>query len=146
MRKDASFYFNEQYAYLSSESIHKNGLLFMTPPFIKIKWKELSVDDKYDLIVQVIKASNDINFYQKDIVFDKEIFKAFGFKSWRQFNDNTKCCNIVFNDEKGMFKITPSEYDGDGYSGIKEGIAHIDLSVGKEQFINVFEKVLLLCK
>lgn len=146
MTKDASFYFNEQYAYLSSESIHKRGLLFMTPPFIKIKWKELSFNDKYDLIMQVIDASNHSSFYKKDIIFDKEMFKAFGFKSWRQFNDNTKCCNISFDVGSGIFKFTPSEYDGSGYLGIKEGIAQINSTDSKQEVINIFEEVLLMCK
>jgi hypothetical protein len=146
MRKDACFYFDEQYAYLSSESIHKSGLLFMTPPFIKTKWKELSIGNKYDLLMQVIDASNDNSVYKKDINFEKEILKSFGFKSWRQFYVNAKYCNVSYNEQKKGFEFTPSEYDSLGYSHIREAIAHIDAKATKQEFIKSFEAALLLCR
>ncbi len=93
MRKNASFYFNNEYSYLCSDSIHARGLLYMTPPFIKIEWKLLNDIEKYNLILKVIEASNNISVFKKDIIFEKEIFNSFGFKSWKQFNESTKLKN-----------------------------------------------------
>jgi len=75
MRKYASINFDEQYAYMSSESIHKKGLLYITPPFIKVKWKVLSIDDKYNFITQLLEASNSTEYYKKETIFEKRCLK-----------------------------------------------------------------------
>jgi hypothetical protein len=146
MRKSASIYFNQEYTYLSSESIHKRGLLFMTPPFVKVVWKELSIEDKYKLIMNVLKASNAETVFKKDIVFEKEFFKIFGFKSWRQFNKNTKLCRVSIEDEKKKIEIIPTEFDGSGYLGLPAMIKTLSTDILIEEFVESFEEALLVCK
>lgn len=146
MEKDANFYFNNDFAFLSSSSLNENGLLYMTPPFIKAEWHKLQIRDKYALVNRVLEGSNDKEVYNKSISFESVIFKTYGFKSWGELKKKAKLCHISYNETVQEFIVTPTERDEHGYSWLSGYSVTIEGDTYITNLINTLEKCMLLCR
>lgn len=144
--KSASVYFNQDFLFLCSESIHKRGLLYVTPPFIKINVHEASNEQLFTSLMSVLAASNEDSVFKKDLLFEKQLLGSFGFSSWRQFNNQTKLCRIRLKMPESTVELIPTEYDGRGYSNVPSLIKILRTTSEIDVFISALKDAMYLCK
>lgn len=140
--KIANIILKKDFAYLCSESITVSGLWVFSEPFLKLKWNELSVQEKYNHLMATLNASKKNIPMPAEKDLGKKVLKAFGFSSWRKLYKETGTCSIRFDEVEYTF--VPMEYNPEHHTheGIKEAIEKVLVKANVEEIITVFENAL----
>lgn len=132
-------------AYISSSSLTVMGLFMSTPPFLKLEWNKLQLQEKFDYLQQAIDGSiKDVPMPENPKEYSQLIMKDFGFKSWEKFCENGCHCTIVLDLEKREYQINPMVYVKEQRSlfGAKTGSVTLSNEATPEELITTLEKVL----
>ena len=116
-----------------------------TPPFLKLEWNKLQLQEKFDYLQQAIEGSiKDVPMPKNPREYSKLIMKDFGFKSWEKFCENGYHCTIVLDLEKQEYQINPMIYVKEQRSllGARTGSETLSNEAKPEELIITLEKVL----
>jgi hypothetical protein len=115
-----------------------------TPPFIKINWVELTVEEKYNTLLQVFEGCKEGVPMPPNPGKSRSKLDNFGFDSWKKFFSVGRHCSIEFNVDADEYEFAPMIYlvKENGLYGIKSGIERIPSIAMPEEFITTFERVL----
>lgn len=145
--KSISIGIKGEMAYLYTNSQTTRKIRISSPPYIKVKWSNLSIKEKYDLVLSVFDGyKENLPFPSDPKAFSASILKAFGEKSERQFNKDLKLCMINFHEDMQEYVFKPSRrLPGNGHEGI-EGKVSIKPGSSAEEFISTLEGVVEKCE
>jgi hypothetical protein len=115
-----------------------------TSPFIKINWSELTVEEKYNTLLQVFEGCKEGVPMPANPGASRSKIDNFGFSSWKSFAEGGWHCSIKLNTDASQYDFTPMIYvvKGNGLYGMKSGIEHNALTASPEEFITTLERVL----
>jgi len=143
--KMIEFSIKDNIAYICSASQTTMKLWMSTPPFLKVDWNKLSVQEKFITLHQAFEGSKkDLPMPKNPDEVSKSILAAFGPKSWKSFYEGGRHCSIDLDTSKNQYCITPMIYLRQNKSlyGIKEGVEFIGISSSSEEVIATLEGLL----
>ncbi len=121
------------------------GLGMSTPPFIKVEWVSLSVEEKFAILQQAFEGCKiNLPMPENPKEYSKSILKELGFNSWTKFYKDGHHCGIELNIDKKQYQLTPLIYlkENEALYGIKKGIVTLSSETTSEEIITALEKVL----
>jgi len=143
--KRIEFSIKDSIAYICSSSQTTMKLWMSTPPFLKVEWKQLSVQEKFATLKQAFEGSKkDLPMPPNPKEFGSSILAAFGLKNWKSVYEGGRHCSIALDTDKDQYCFTPMIYlrQNKALYGIKGGIEYITASASPEEVIAVLEGLL----
>jgi hypothetical protein len=132
-------------AYICSSSLTVMKLYMSTPPFIKVEWSTLSIEEKFNHLQNAFAGSKtDVPMPDNPREYSKSIMQTFGFKSWEKFCEGGHYCAIDLSKSKKEYLFSPMIYVKEQGSlfGAKKGSEVLSLEATPEEIILTLEKVL----
>lgn len=144
MIKEIEFNLRDAIACINATSLTTMKLFMSSPPFIKINWVGLTVEEKYNTLLQVFEGCKEGVPMPANPSQSRAKLDNFGFASWKTFFEGGYHCAIALDVDARQYEFTPEVYmiRENGLYGMKSGIEHIASTATPEEFITTLERVL----
>ncbi len=110
---------------MNATSLTTMKLFMSTPPFIKINWAELTIEEKYKTLLQVFEGCKEgVPIPPNPKEYGNSVVSNFGFTSWKKYAEAGSHCAIALDVDANQYEITPLIYliKENNLYGIKSGI------------------------
>lgn len=144
MIKEIEFNLRGAIACINATSLTTMKLFMATPPFIKTDWRDLSTEEKYNILMRVFEGCKEDVPMPANPGQSRQKLDNFGFASWKRFFGGGSHCSIALNTDVRKYEFTPMVYTPkeNGLYGMKSGIEQIASTATAEEFIATLERVL----